>query len=148
VQNRFVVVAGAALCAVVGIAGCSSSPKNSPQPPGSLPPATAQVTVNGQSTGPTRELRCTQDGWTHTIKTGDEKSGVTAVIDTGGAINAMSVVITNVNEFTGSVWENKIGKAEAAMIGTTFRVNGTAQGSTADNPNKQTTASFEIKANC
>lgn len=147
-QNRFVVVAGAACCAVAGIAGCSSPPAYSPQPPGSLPPATAQVTVNGQSAGTTRALQCTQDSWIHTIKTGDEKSGVTAVIDTGGTINATSVVITDVGDFTGGVWENNMGKAEAAIIGTTFRVNGTARGSTTANPNQQTTASFEIRANC
>ncbi len=147
-HKRFVVVAGAAFCTVAGIAGCSSAPANSPQPPGSLPPATAQVTVNGQSAGTTRAVQCTQDGWTHTIKTGDEKSGITAVIDTGGAVDARSVVITNVSDFTGSVWENKIGKAEATIVGTTFRVNGTAQGSTKANPNQQTTASFEVKANC
>ncbi|WP_424744073.1 lipoprotein LpqH [Mycobacterium sp.] len=34
------------------------------------------------------------------------------------------------------------------MIGTTFRVNGTAQGATTADPNQQTTASFDIKANC
>ena len=147
-QNRFVVVAGAACCAVAGITGCSSPPANSPQPPGSLAPATAQVTVNGQSAGVTRAVRCTQDDWTHTIKTGDEKSGVTAVIDTGGTIDARSVVITNVGDFNGTVWDNKIGKAEASIIGTTYRVNGTAQGATTADPTRQTTASFEIKANC
>jgi lipoprotein LpqH len=148
VQNRFVVVTVAALCAVAGIAGCSSTPANSPQPPGSLPPATAEVTVNGQSAGTTRALVCTQDSWTHTIMTGDNKSGVKVVVDTGQTINATSVVITNISDFTGTVLENKIGKAEASMIGTTFRVTGTAQGSTTQNPNQVSTAKFEVKANC
>jgi ipoprotein LpqH len=138
----------AAFCAVAGIAGCSSEPANSPQPPGSLPPATAQVTVNGQSTGTTHTVHCTQDGWSHTIMTGDEKSGVKVVVDTGDTVSAKSVVITNINEFTGSVWENKIGKADATIIGTTFRVNGTAEGANIANPIERTTASFEIKANC
>jgi ipoprotein LpqH len=148
VQNRFVVVTVAALCAVAGIAGCSSTPANSPQPPGSLRPATAEVTVNGQSAGITRAVVCTQDSWTHTIMTGDNKSGVKVVIDTGETINATSVVITNISDFTGTVLENNIGKAEASMIGTTFRVTGTAQGSTAQNPNQVSTADFEVKANC
>lgn len=147
-QNRFVVVAVAACCATVGIAGCSSEPKSSPQPPGSLPPVTAQVTVNGKSAGTTHELSCTQDGWTHTIKTGDEKSGVTVVVDAGDAVIARSVVINNVGNFNGSVWPNEIGNADATIIGTTFRVNGTAQGATTEDPNQRTTASFEIKANC
>jgi lipoprotein LpqH len=148
VQNRFVVVTVAVLCAGAGTAGCSSTPANSPQPPGSLPPATAQVTVNGQSAGTTRAVTCTQDSWTHTIVTGDNKSGVKVVVDTGDTINATSVVITNIGDFTGTVLENKIGKAEASMIGSTFRVSGTAQGSTTQNPNQVTTANFEVKANC
>jgi ipoprotein LpqH len=148
VQNRFVVVTVAALCAVAGIAGCSSTPANSPQPPGSLPPATAEVTVNGQSAGTTRAVVCTQDSWTHTIMTGDNKSGAKVVVETGETINATSVVITNISDFTGTVLENNIGKAEASMIGTTFRVTGTAQGSTTQNPNQVSTANFEVKANC
>ncbi|MBV8965869.1 MAG: lipoprotein LpqH [Mycobacteriaceae bacterium] len=109
---------------------------------------TAQVTVNGQSGGTTRAVECTQDGWTHTIKTGDDKSGVTVVVDTGGTVTARSVVITNVGDFTGSVWGTQIGKANATMIGTTFRVNGTAQGANNANPNQPATANFEVKANC
>jgi lipoprotein LpqH len=84
----------------------------------------------------------------HTIKTGDDKSGVTVTVDTGDAVRAESVVITNVGDFTGSVYENKIGKAEATIIGTTFRVNGTAEGATTAEPNQPTTANFDIKANC
>jgi ipoprotein LpqH len=144
VQKRFVVVAVAAFSAVA----CSSQPANSPQPPGSLPPATAQVTVNGQSAGTTHRVECSQDGWTHTIKTGDEKSGVRVVVDTGDSVTAKSVVITNVGDFTGSVWEDKIGNASAAMIGNTFRVNGTAEGANNANSNQPATANFEIKANC
>jgi lipoprotein LpqH len=147
-QNRFVfVVAGAALCAG-SIAGCSSGPENSPQPPGALPPTTAQMTVNGQAAGTTHAVSCTQDGWMHTIKTGDDKSGVMIVIDTGDKISAQSVVITNVGGFSGNFIVNQIGKADASVIGTTFRVNGTAEGSPATDPNKRATASFDIKANC
>ena len=145
-QKRLVVVTVAAVCAVAG--ACSSKPTDSPQPPGSLAPMTAQVTVNGQSGGTTRAVECTQDGWTHTIKTGDDKSGVTVVVDTGGTVTARSVVITNVGDFTGSVWGTQIGKANATMIGTTFRVNGTAQGANNANPNQPATANFEVKANC
>lgn len=91
---------------------------------------------------------CTQDGWTHTIMTGDDKSGAKVVVETGDGIKASSVVITNVSDFTGTVLENSIGKAEASMIGNTFRVKGIAQGATTENPNQVTTANFEVKANC
>ena len=130
------------------IAGCSSKPGTSPQPPGSLPPVTAQITINGKSTGTTNAIRCTQDGWMHTIETGDDQSGVRVVVSTGDTITAQSVVINNVGDFNGSVWQNNIGKAQASVIGTTFRVTGTAEGATTADPNKRTTASFEIKANC
>jgi ipoprotein LpqH len=137
-----------AVSVVAAVAACSSAPPTSHQPPGALPPTTAQVTVNGQSAGTTHHVDCTQDGWMHTIKTGDNKSGVTVVVDTGDAVRAESVVITNVGDFTGSVYDNKIGKAEATIIGSTFRVNGTAEGASIAEPNQPTTANFDIKANC
>jgi ipoprotein LpqH len=149
VRNRHVVVAGATACAVAVVAGCSSSkPATSPQPPGALPPVTAQITINGKSAGTTNEIQCTQDGWLHTIQTGDENSGVRVVVRTGDQVNAESVVINNVGDFNGSVWPNNVGKADATMIGNTFRINGTAEGATTADPNKRTTASFDIKANC
>jgi ipoprotein LpqH len=144
-QKRFTVVAVAAVAAV---AGCSSTPPNSHQPPGSLPVTTAQVSVNGQPAVTTHHVDCSQDGWMHTFKTGDDKSGVTVVVDTGDTVRAESVVITNVGDFTGSVYPNKIGKADATVIGTTFQVNGTAEGATTAEPNQPTTANFEIKVNC
>src|SRR6185312_1536055 len=147
-QSRVLVVAVAAGCAVVGIAGCSSGPAHSPQPPGSVPVGTAQVTINGQSTGTIHEIKGTKDDWMHTIITGDDKSGVKVVVDTGSAVTAKSVVITNVGDFTGSMLENQIGKADATMIGSTFRVNGTAEGASTADPNQPTSASFEVKANC
>ena len=144
-QKRSVAIA---VAAIAGVAGCSSTPPSSHQPPGSLPPTTAQVTLNGQSALTTHHIECTQDGWMHTFKTGDDKSGVTVVVNTGDTVSAKSVVITNVGDFTGSVYENKIGKAEATVTGTTFRVNGTAEGATNANPNQPATANFDIKVNC
>jgi ipoprotein LpqH len=141
------VIAGTALFAG-SIAGCSSSPADSPQPPGALPAATAQVVVNGQAAGTTHAVHCTQDGWMHMIQTGDEKSGVTIVVDTGAKVTAKSVVITNVGGFTGSMFENRLGTADASMLGSTFRVNGSIEGSPTADPNKRATANFDIKANC
>ena len=137
-----------AVAAIAAVAGCSSTPANSHQPSGSLPFRTAQVSVNGQPAATTHKIDCSQDGWMHTLKTGDDKSGVTVTVDTGDAVRAESVVITNVGDFTGSVYENKIGKAEATVTGTTFRVNGTAEGATNANPNQPATANFDIKVNC
>ena len=143
-QQRFILV----VAAIAAVAGCSSTPPTSHQPPGSLPFTTAQVSVNGQPASTTHKIDCSQDGWLHTLKTGDDKSGVTVVVDTGDAVRAQSVVITNVGEFTGSAYDEKIGKVEATIIGNTFRVNGTAEGATNAEPNRSTTANFDIKANC
>ena len=137
-----------AVAAVAAVAGCSSTIPNSHQPPGSLPFTTAQVSVNGQPASTTHKIDCSQDGWLHTLKTGDDKSGVTVVVNTGDTVRAESVVITNVGDFTGSVFQSRIGKAEAKMIGTTFQVIGTAEGATTTEPNQPATANFEIKVNC
>ncbi|HZQ31099.1 MAG TPA: lipoprotein LpqH, partial [Mycobacterium sp.] len=75
-------------------------------------------------------------------------SGTKFVVDAGDTLKAKSVVITNVGGFTGSVFENKIGDAQAQVIGTTFRVQGTAQGANVDDPNHPASATFDIKANC
>jgi ipoprotein LpqH len=147
-RNRLIGVLAAAVLCAGSLAGCSKEPANSPQPPGALPPVTAQMIVNGQAAGTTHTVSCTQDGWMHTIKTGDDKSGVTFVVDTGAKISAKSVVITNVGGFSGNFLENQIGKADASIIGNTFRVNGTAEGSPTADPNKHATANFDIKANC
>jgi ipoprotein LpqH len=144
-RKRFTVVGVAAIAAV---AGCSSTPPNSHQPPGSLPLTTAQVSVNGQPAVTTHHVDCSQDGWMHTFKTGDAKSGVTVVVNTGDTVRAQSVVITNVGDFTGSAYVNQIGTADATVIGTTFQVRGTAEGATTAQPNQPTTANFEIKVNC
>ena len=84
----------------------------------------------------------------HIIETGDDKSGVRAVVDTGDDVTAEQVVITDVGGFTGNYWKDNIGEANATMIGSTFRIAGTLEGATTADPNNRTTASFEVKANC
>jgi lipoprotein LpqH len=147
VQNRFVVIVGAVSC-VATVASCAGGPVNSSQPKGSLPTITAQMTVNGKPAVTTHDVRCSQDGWSHTIEAGSKESGVQMVVGTGDKVTAQSVVLTNVGGFTGTFVANQIGKAQATIIGTTFKVSGTAMGANTDDPNKDTTADFEIKANC
>src|SRR6201999_1497476 len=125
--NRFVVVIGAVAC-TAAVASCSSGPTNSSQPKGSVPLSTAEISVNGKPAGTTREVRCSQDGWSHTIATGNKDAGMQMVVGTGDAVTPRSVVLTNVGGFSGSFVQNQIGKAEASVIGTTFKVSGTANG--------------------
>ncbi|MDT5091773.1 MAG: ipoprotein LpqH [Mycobacterium sp.] len=155
-QNRFVVIVGAVSCAL-GLVSCSSGPANSPQPKGSLPIVTAEVIVNGQPAGTTHEIKCSQDGWNHTFETGNKDSGVTMVVDTEKAPIARSVTLNNIGGFTGTAWQyqqadnswtNQMGESTATVIGTTFKVSGTAKGADTADPNKGTDATFEVRVNC
>jgi ipoprotein LpqH len=148
VENRFVAIATAAAVVVAGVAGCSSAPKEPPQPSGALPPNTAHITVNGQDAGTTHNVKCDQVEWFHTIETGTATSGVMAQIESGDTVTAKSVQLRSVGGFTGSFWAGKVGKGEAALLGNTFKISGTAVGSNDDKPNTPTTATFEIRANC
>ena len=138
-----------AVVVVAGIAGCSSSPPEQQQPAGSLPPNTAHVTVNGKDAGTSHDLVCGQQDWLHTIETPNKASGFTATIELGPQKPAAkSVEIRNLGGFTGSFWAGNVGKGEASMLGNTYRISGTAEGNATDQPSKEVTATFEIKANC
>jgi ipoprotein LpqH len=150
VQNRFAAVAGAAFMLVAGIAGCSSQ-QTTPQPPGSLPPLTAHVTINGKDAGTTHTLNCSQVDRYMTIATGNKDGGATAVvqsIDSGSKISAQSVQIRNLGGFTGSFWTGLVGDANATITGTTYTITGTADGFNSDAPDKRVTGTFQIKAAC
>lgn len=162
-KKAVVVVAASAV--VAGVAGCSSS-TSSPQPPGTLPADTAHVTVNGQSAGNMRDITCGQVGdgalGTNnsnqyvTIKTGDDKTGWSAVVQSiltpdapgGFKLATKSVQIRNLGGFTGGYWQGLTGNADAAVTGNTYTIAGTVDGFNTDQPNKRATATFEIKAAC
>jgi ipoprotein LpqH len=150
VQNRFVAVAGAAFMVVAGIAGCSSQ-QATPQPPGSLPPLTAHVSINGKDAGTTHTVNCSQVDRYMTIDTGTKDGGATAVVesvDSGSKISAQSVQIRNLGGFTGSYWTGVVGDANAGIAGTTYTITGTADGFNSDAPDKRVTGTFQIKAAC
>jgi ipoprotein LpqH len=146
VDRGFVLTMGAGVL-LAGITGCSQSTTPA-QPPGGLPPNTAHVTIDGKDAGAVNDLRCAQTGSLYSIETGDNKAGVTAMIQFGDKITAQSVEIRNLAGFTGSYWENTVGKGEASLVGDTYRITGTAVGSANDAPNTKVSAPFEIRANC
>ena len=150
-EDRFIAIASAALIVVAGVAGCSSPPSLSPRPPGSLPPLTAHLTINGEDAGTTQSVECSQVQHYMTVKTGDESQGVIAVVqsvDNGARLVASSVQINNVGGFTGGYWQNLVGDATASMAGQTYTVTGTADGFDTNRPDKRTTGTFTIKAAC
>jgi ipoprotein LpqH len=150
VEDRFIVVATAALVVVAGVAGCSSS-SSPPEPPGSLPPLTAHVTINGQDAGTPHSVDCSQDQRYMTVSTGDETHGFTAVVesvDSGASLVANSVQINSLGGFTGSYWRNLVGNGTASQVGQTYTITGTATGFNTDHPEQQATGTFTIKAAC
>jgi lipoprotein LpqH len=148
VENRFVAVAGAALAVVAGVAGCSSSPPAEPPQPGTLPPNTAQLTINGRDMGRTHALSCSQVQRLWTIDAGDHTSGATTILESGDNVAAKFVEIRNVGGFSGTYWEGNGGNADASIVGNTWTVSGTVDGFNTDNPTKPASGTFKIKANC
>lgn len=146
-MNRFIAVSGAA-AVVAAMAGCSSSPKEPPQPAGSLPPGTAQVVIDGNDSGRTVDITCSQVGWSMLITVGNDKSGARAAVETDGRFVPTSVEITDIAGFTGAYWMDTVGDAKATMIGDTYKITGNAKGFTKENPNKDIMKPFELKANC
>jgi lipoprotein LpqH len=139
------VVAGAAILA---LAGCSSQPPEPTLLPGELVAGTAKVTVNGQNTGTTEAVQCTATGSLTTIATGDQTSGVTALVSNKDALTAESIGINNVGGFTGSYNAGLGGTAKVAMTGRTYDITGTADGFNTANPSFRTSGTFAIKVSC
>lgn len=139
------VVAAAALLAV---AGCSSGPPDYKPGPGMLVAGTAQVTVNGQNTGTTKAVQCSPAGSLTTITTGDQVSGVSALISNKDELTTEAVNINNVGGFTGSYNAGLGGQAKVTMTGRTYDISGTADGFSTDNPSFRTSGTFAIKVAC
>ncbi|ULE32350.1 lipoprotein LpqH [Mycobacterium sp. IDR2000157661] len=138
-DNRLVAVAAVALAA--GAAGCST-------PPAALGGTTAKVTINGQSTGGPHPVRCTQSGWSWRIATPTEAKGFTANINTGDEVVVNSVDFRDFGGFTGTFWQDHLGEAEVTSAGGKYTITGSADGSFADNPSNEATATFRIEADC
>ena len=133
--------AAAALLVVVGVAGCSS-------PPAALSNHDAKVIINGKATNALQPVTCNQTGQSWTIQTVDKEPGFTATIKLGDPLTAQAVDIRNLGNFTGTYWDDNLGKAQAKVSQGKFNVSGEAKGSFADKPNQSTMATFDITTNC
>jgi ipoprotein LpqH len=139
---------GVAAAALLAVAGCSSSPPDYKPAPGTLVAGTAEVTVNGQNTGTTEAVQCSPAGSLTTITTGDQASGVSALISTKDELTAEGVGINNVGGFTGSYNAGLGGTAKVTMTGRTYDITGTADGFDTANPSFRTSGTFAIKVSC
>ena len=138
----------AAAAATLAIGGCSSGPPDYQPAPGTLVAGTAQVTVNGQNIGTTEAVQCTPAGSLTTITTGDQASGVSALISNKDELTAETVAINNVGGFTGSYNAGLGGTAKVTMAGRTYDITGTADGFDTANPSFRTSGTFAIKVAC
>jgi hypothetical protein len=116
--------------------------------PGTLVAGTAQVTVNGQNIGTTEAGQCTTAGSLTTIITGDQASGVSALISNKDELTAEAAGINNVGGFTGSDNAGLGGTAKVTMTGRTYDITGTADGFDTANASFRTSGTFAIKVAC
>jgi ipoprotein LpqH len=137
-----------AAAAILAVAGCSSGPTGYKPAPGTLVAGTAQVTVNGQNTGTTEAVQCAPAGSLTTITTGDQTSGISALISNKDELTAEAVGINNVGGFTGSYNAGLGGTAKVTMTGRTYEITGSADGFDTANPSFRNSGTFAIKVSC
>ncbi|MCH9708894.1 MAG: lipoprotein LpqH [Actinomycetia bacterium] len=137
-----------AAAATLTVAGCSSQPGEYDPPPGAVTAGTAQMTVNGQDAGTTKSVECSTVGPLTTIKTGNQESGVFAMIMAEDAQVVRIVRIQDLSGFTGSYNSGLGGEANVAMIGRTFDISGTAEGFETAEPSFRASGSFQLKVSC
>jgi hypothetical protein len=135
--------------AVLALAGCSSGPAPYEPGPGNLVAGTAQTTVNGHDAGTTDSVQCSTLGTLTIIKTGDDTSGVTALVSNKTELTAESVAIRDLGGFTGS-YNAGLGDdtANVGMTGRTYDITGTAEGFDTDSPSFRNSGTFAIKVSC
>jgi hypothetical protein len=138
-KRRF--TAAAALLVAVGVAGCSSTPS-------ALSSHDARVSINGRATNALQPVHCFQNGKAWTIESTNKDPGFTATLQLGDEVSAEAVDIRNMGNFTGTYWNDNLGKAKAEVEGGQFSISGEASGAFADKPNQPATATFDIKTKC
>jgi len=142
-QRRYT---AATLLVLMGTAGCSSGPPALTLPNGALPGGTAQVTVNGNDTGPIYDVECESIGKGLTrINIGSGGTATTLLVD---ARTPKGVVFNDVKGFTGSYWQDLQGSARIAMVDQTYTLTGTAAGFNAEQPYARTMNDFTVKVAC
>jgi ipoprotein LpqH len=144
VRIRLLATAATALA----LTACSSGPPDYQPGPGTLVAGTAQVTVNGQDAGTTDAVQCNAIGPLTTITTGDQSSGVTAMVTNRDRLVAESVSIRDVGGFTGSYNDGLGGDATVNMTGRTYDITGTADGFNTDSPSFRASGTFAMKVSC
>lgn len=132
----------------LALTGCSSGAPEFQPGPGMLVAGTAQVTVNGENAGTTDLVQCESTGTLTTITTGDDASGVTAMVSNKDQLTAESVAIRDLGGFTGSYNAGFGDTAKVTMTGRTYDITGTADGFDTDSPSFRKSGTFTVKVSC
>lgn len=138
------ITAAAATCSA-----CSSEPEAAPLPEGALPAGTAHISIDGRDGGTTHQVQCSPMGFQTAITTGNDSSGVTALVSGGDDLVAESVGIRDLAGFTGN-YNAGLGEpaAEVSMAGPTFIITGTATGFRTDAASFTTDEKFTLRVSC
>jgi ipoprotein LpqH len=147
VRNRVAFIAAAALM-MGSSAACSSVRPSADREHGTLPPGTAQLTIDGKNVPITNAVECAPaEEYLTTITTGNEASGATLMVSNAGKLTVELVRLRNVNGFTGDYNRGLGGDATVAITQSTYQVSGKAFGYGPNSP-EPTTAPFTINVAC
>lgn len=141
-DHRALRVRSSALLLMLVVSACSTA--NSEL----LNRSTAHVTLNGAQVLTDDAVQCHQLQWTWTIESVQQEPGFTAIVETGNSLTGKIVRIRNLGGFTGSAIGEAAEDIKVGLDGFNYTLSGTAHGSYADHPGKQTTAEFRIQAEC
>lgn len=106
------------------------------------------MTVNGQDLGTTESVQCSEAGPLTMIATGDDATGISALVASEDELVVKNVSVTDLGGFTGSYNAGLGGEATVTMAGRTYSIDGTAQGFETANPSFRTSGTFKIKVAC
>lgn len=126
----------------------SASPSSEPRRAGAIQECEVEVAISDQRLPTSKSVDCTFIQSMTTVKTGDDDTGATVVIDNAGGLEATSVTTRRVGGFTGGYSENLGDHPAVKMSGRTYSVSRTANGFDAHDPGRRTAERFSNKASC
>lgn len=157
-MKREVTIAIAAAATVVaGISGCSDDKKSSSSDTGT--PATTsavagadggKVSVDGKPESISTETECATAGGTVNIAIGGDAPDVAVVLTDANPPVVKSVGLGTIDGVAWAYTEGGSGNASATKNGNSYKVTGTATGTSADpaNPTPPVNKPFEINVTC
>jgi ipoprotein LpqH len=130
------------------MAACGGPLTPSSPTAGTLGAGTASISVAGENPGPVHTVSCLVDGPVTTISTGDGSSGSTTVVSNADGLAVKSVQLRAVAGFTGSYFQDVAGQAHVGLSGTTYTIEGSADGFLLAQPSFRASRAFSITVAC